>query len=85
MRMAVTIPTKASAGKFGMDCALECIGGCWDGATKVVIRSDQEPNIKILVKDLVSERTEGQTVVEESPVGSSWSNGVVERAVPEVE
>ena len=85
MKMAVTIPMKASTGKFGMDCALELIEGCWDGATKVVFRSDQEPSIQMLVKDLVSERTEGQTVVEESPVGSSGSNGVVERAVQEVE
>ena len=52
MKMAVTIPTKASTGKFGMDCALEFIDECGDGATKVVIRSDQEPSIQLLVKDL---------------------------------
>ena len=28
MRMAVTIPTKASTGKFGTDCALEFMGEC---------------------------------------------------------
>jgi hypothetical protein len=38
-----------------------------------------------VVGDLVAERTEGQTVVEESPVGSSGGHGVVERAVQEVE
>ena len=49
------------------------------------ITSDQEPAVKRLVKDLVEARTEGKSVVEESPVGSSGSNGVVERTVQEVE
>ena len=85
MKMVVTTPTKASTGQFGMDCALELIESCGDGATNVITRSDKEPSIQMLVKDLVSERTEGQTVVEESPVGSSGCNGVVERAVQEDE
>ena len=49
------------------------------------IKSDQEPAVKRLVKDLVRARAEGKSVVEESPVGSSGSNGVVERAMQAVE
>ena len=41
--------------------------------------------MKRLVKDLVEARAEGKSAVEESPVGSSGSNGVVERAVQGVE
>jgi hypothetical protein len=54
----------------------------------IVIKTDQEPAIKYLVKDLVAERGSEpghKTLVEESPVGSSVSNGVVERAVQGVE
>ena len=41
--------------------------------------------MKRLVKNLVEARAEGKSVVEESPVGSSGSNGVVERTVQAVE
>ena len=57
---------------------------CSDRGSKVIVKSDQEPSIEFLVKDLVAERSEGQTLVEESPVGSRGSDGVVERAVQEV-
>ena len=37
------------------------------------------------MKELVEARAEGKTHVEESPTGSSGSNGIVEREVQEVE
>ena len=52
---------------------------------RIVIKSDQEPAVKRLVKDLVEARAEGKSVVEESRGGSSGSNGVVERTVQAVE
>ena len=41
--------------------------------------------MQYLIKDIVSERPEGRTVLEESPVKSSGSNGVVERSVWDIE
>ena len=55
----------------------------WEGV--ILIKSDPGPAVKRLVKDLVEARAEGKSVVEESPVGSSGSNGVVERTVQAVE
>ena len=56
-----------------------------DSSAQIIIKSDQEPSIVSLAEDVVKAREEGRTVVEESPKQSSGSNGVVERAVQEVE
>ena len=52
---------------------------------RIIIKSDQGPAVKRLVKDLVEPRVEGKYVFEESPVGSSGSNGVVEMTVQAAE
>ena len=49
------------------------------------MKTDQEPSVVAIVADFVAEREEGRRVVEKSPVGSSGSNGVVERAAQAVE
>eukprot|EP00973_Karenia_brevis_P052751 7330993-Karenia_brevis.AAC.1 len=41
--------------------------------------------MKCLIRGIQEERKEGKTVVEESPVKVKGSNGVVERAVQEIE
>ena len=51
----------------------------------MIVKTDQEPSIKYLVKDLVDRREDGKTIVEEAPVESKGSNGIVERTVQEVE
>ena len=56
-----------------------------DKATKFIIKMDQEESIKYLVENLVSMREEGRTAVEEEPVSSRGSNGIVERTAKEVE
>jgi hypothetical protein len=56
-----------------------------DREGKILVKSDQEPSVVYLIKDLVEARPEGRTVVEESPVKSSGSNGNVERGIQEVE
>ena len=65
-----------------------------DRSRDILIKSDQEPAAKSLLRSVVDrkmlecvdlERPEGRTVIEESPVQSSASNGIVERAVQEVE
>ena len=44
---------------------------------RIIVKSDQEPAVKRLVEDLVQAMAEGTSVVEERPVSSSESNGVV--------
>ena len=56
-----------------------------DGDAKIIIKTDQEPSIEYLVQDIIQARKEGRTVVEESPVRSSGSNGVVEKGVQAIE
>ena len=53
--------------------------------TKVVVKIAQEESIQHLMKDLVDRREEGRIIVEEVPVGSKGSNGIIKRAVQEVE
>ena len=68
MNFATAVPTKGASGKFASDKAVEFMGEVGDRATKVILKSDQEPSIKFLVKDIIDSRPEGQTVTEESPV-----------------
>jgi hypothetical protein len=88
MTFATTVPEKGSKGKFVADRCLEFFVECGFRTGDIVIKSDQEPAIKLLVKDLAAERGSEpghKTLIEESPVQSSGSNGVVERAVQGVE
>ena len=51
----------------------------------VVVRSDQEPSIVDLVSEVARVRAPAKTIPEQSPVGSSQSNGVAERGIQSVE
>ena len=55
-----------------------------DESNHILLKSDQEEAIKYVVSEIVEARKEGKTVVEESPVKDSQSNGMAERAVQEV-
>ncbi len=85
MSFATTVPTKGASGKFAVDKAIEYMEEIGDHKSKVIVKTDQEPSIQFFVKDLIESRPEGQTIVEESPVKSSGSNGVVERSVQGIE
>ena len=88
MTMATVVPEKGSKGKFVSDKVLEFFSECGDMKGDILIKTDQEPAIKYLAKDIVLERGNEpgcRTILEESPVGSSGSNGVVERAVQSIE
>ena len=85
MQFATAVPTKGASGKFSSDKTVEFIEELGDGASKIIIKNDQEPSIKYLIKDVVDSRPEGQTVLEESPVKSSGSNGRIERCVQSLE
>ena len=83
--MATTIPSKGGMGRFAVDKCLEFIAECGDAERDLIIKSDQENSANYLVQEIVERRAENKTLVEESPKRSSGSNGVVERAVQEVE
>ena len=81
MKMASMVPTKGATGAFAARRVIELMDECGDHSTTVIVKSDQEPAIKFLVKDIVQQRTSARTLVEESPKYSSASNGIVERAI----
>ena len=81
MKMASVVHTKGATGAFAARRVIELMDECGDHSTSVIVKSDQEPAIKFLIKDIVQQRTSARTIVEESPKHSSASNGVVERAI----
>ena len=85
MCMATVVPTKGTNGVFELNKILEFMKQCGDEATDIVVKTDQEPAIKILMEQLTQGRPEGRTHIEESPVGSSGSNGIVGRKIQWVE
>jgi hypothetical protein len=85
MCMATVVPTKGTNGCFELHKILEFIRQCGDEATDITIKTDQEPAIKFVVEEIVKARQKDRTHLEESPVGSSGSNGVVERKVQGIE
>ena len=85
MKFGKAVPTKGSSGQFAVDRALDFIAEVGDMDGQVIIKNDQEPSIQYFIKDLVESRESGRSHLEESPVKSSGSNGVVERGVQGVE
>ncbi len=85
MYFATTVPTKGASGRFAVDKAMDFIKEVGDSSCKIIIKSDQEPSMEYFIKDLIAAREDGRTCVEESPVRSSGSNGLVERGVQGVE
>ena len=81
IQMATVVPTEGSSGQFAVEKAERFFKECGAGAEKTLIKSDQEPAIKVFVEDVIKVRGDASTIVEWSPVGSSGSNGVVERGV----
>eukprot|EP00974_Lingulodinium_polyedra_P000363 35926-Lingulodinium_polyedra.AAC.1 len=51
----------------------------------VIFKGDQEPALQDLLREVGRVRAPARTIPEESPVGSSQSNGHVERAVQSIE
>ena len=85
MKFAITVPMKGSSGKFAVDKALEFIEEVGDSNGRIIVKNDQEPSIQYFIQDMLKAREEGRTILEESPVKSSGSNGIVERGVQGVE
>ena len=85
MKKAMVVPMKGSTGHFAARKVLDLIRECGDKDSTVIVKTDQEPAIKFLVDDVCMNRTGAKTIVEEAPVRSKGSNGVVEKAVQAVE
>ena len=79
MKFATSVLTKGASGKLAVDRALEFIAEVGDIDAQIRIENDQEPSIQYFTKDLVESRESRRSILEESPVKSSGSNGVVER------
>ena len=85
MTMASVVPVKGTLGQFAVMKVLGFIRECGASEAEIILKTDQEPAIDALMADVVKTRGATITVLEKSPVGSSGSNGVVERAVQTVE
>lgn len=68
--LATAVPEKGSTGMFAVDKCMCFINEVGDEATKVIIKTDQEPAMKYLVDEIVRGRPNGQTLVEEAQKGS---------------
>ena len=83
MNMGTVVPMKGTSGRFSAEKIMEFMEECGDSNMDVIVKSDQEPAIKILMKDVMELRgdtKERRTILEEAPVKSKGSNGVIERA-----
>ena len=88
MPMATVVPMKGSSGKLTVDKMLYFMAECGSQSGDVIIKTDQEPAIEYLMKDIVEARGNEKgcrTIVEESLVKSKGSNGIVEGAVQAIE
>eukprot|EP00973_Karenia_brevis_P055824 7763515-Karenia_brevis.AAC.1 len=78
--MATTVPQKGGRGMFAIDKCLDFIHENCDAKVDILVKSDTEEAMKLLIRSIQEERNKSKTVVEEVPRGSKGSNGVVERA-----
>ena len=85
MKFAIAVPTEGGSGKFPVDKCLDVIEEVGDSNGRTIVKNDQEPSMQFLIKDLVEAREEGRCILEESPVKSSGSNGIVERGIQGIE
>ena len=79
------VQRKGGADEYVVKRALAFLQELGYGSLKILIKSDQESSIQSVIQQLVKARTDQVTLTEHSPVRSSGSNGVVERAIKEVE
>jgi hypothetical protein len=85
MVMASVVPVKGSSHQFPARRVRAFLNELGYEGVDVTIKTDQEPAIKDLVNEVVKLRSTARTMKEESPFGSSASNGVIERGVQTVE
>ena len=87
MKMSSVVPAKSS-GRFISRRVLEFLRETGHEQGDIVLKSDQEAAMKVIINEVGRVRAAaggGRCIVEHSPVGSSASNGSVERAILSVE
>ena len=87
MTMSTAVPSK-STGTFAARRVVAFLKEIGLVQCDLIVKSDQEPAIVAVVNEVGRVRAAaggGKYIVEASPVGSSGSNGVVERAIRSVE
>ena len=60
--MATAIPSKGSTGRFAVDKCLEFFEENGDGQGTIILKSDQEPAMEFLMKEMIEARLEGRTI-----------------------
>ena len=83
--MASVVPVKGSTHEFPARRIVAFLRELGLEGQDVVLRSDQEPAIQDLLREVGRKRLPAKTFFEVSPVGSSASNGVAERGVQTIE
>ena len=78
---ALWVPTKGTSEDWVIKKVVNFLDGL--GYPEIVLKRDQEPSI-IAVQEAVKTRRRQHTILENSPVGESRSNGLTEKAVQEV-
>ena len=64
-----------------VNCMIDCIAELGYKECLVYLKNDQEQAIKAVIDGVIAARGSVQTLIEESPVGASQSNGDAEGAV----
>eukprot|EP00973_Karenia_brevis_P005098 700246-Karenia_brevis.AAC.1 len=75
--MATTVPHKGGRGMFAVDKCVDLVGENGDSKRDILMKSDTEESMELLVKCIKEERHEGRTVVEEAPKKVKGSNRAV--------
>ena len=79
---ATVVPRKGvSETHESINFMIECIAELGLKNCKIFLKNDQEPAIKAVIDGVIEARGAVPTLIEESPVGSSQSNGDAEGAV----
>eukprot|EP00973_Karenia_brevis_P058416 8134423-Karenia_brevis.AAC.1 len=74
--MATTVPQKGGRGMFAIDKCLDFIDENGDSKIDILMKSDTEEAMRLLVRCIQEERRGCKTNVEEVPKGSKGSNGI---------
>ena len=79
---ATVVPRKGiSESSESINFMIDCIAELGLKNCKVYLKNDQEPAIKAVIDAVIAARGSVPTLLEESPVGASQSNGDAEGAV----
>ena len=79
MTCATQVPRNGTAGSFAKNRLMAFLREIGYEYSPVILKSDGEPAVKAVVYEVALARGAMRTINEESPKGSSGSNGIVEK------